>query len=48
MSDPRTDMLIAKIDTAVSTTVTSAVNCQGRTLVAIELPATFASTTLTF
>ena len=48
MSDPRTDMLIAKIVAATSTTVASAVNCQGRTLVAIELPATFASTSLTF
>ena len=48
MTDLRTHMAIPAIDTAVSTTVFSAVTCQGLVLVAIELPTTFAGTALTF
>lgn len=48
MPDLRTEQLRAVIDTGVSTTVFSAVACQGLVLVAIELPATFAGTALTF
>lgn len=48
MADLRTDHLRAVIDTAVSTTEFSVVDVQGLVLVAIELPATFAGTTLTF
>ena len=48
MSDLRTHMAIAVIDTGVSTTIFSAVACQGLVLVAIELPGTFAGTALTF
>ena len=44
----RTEQLRAVIDTGESTTVFSAVSCQGGVLVAIELPATFAGTALTF
>lgn len=48
MVDLRTEQLRAVIDTAVSTTIFSVVACQGLVLVAIELPDTFAGTTLTF
>jgi len=48
MADLRTEQLRAVIDTAVSTTVFSAVACQGLRLAAIELPDTFAGTALTF
>ena len=48
MTDLRTHMAIAVIDTGESTTIFSAVDCQGLVLVAIELPGTFAGTALTF
>jgi len=48
MTDLRTHMAIAVIDTDVSTTIFSVVACQGLVLVAIELPDTFAGTALTF
>lgn len=48
MTDLRTHMAIAVIDTDVSTTIFGAVACQGLVLVAIELPDTFVGTALTF
>lgn len=48
MTDLRTHMAVAVIDTGESTTIFSAVDCQGLVLVAIEVPATFAGTALTF
>ena len=48
MTDLRTHMAIAVIDTDDSTTEFSVVSVQGLVLVAIELPDTFAGTALTF